>query len=321
MVELHYEIFIIQEHLIVLRRLKLMKNLKRKSIIWRIFAFAVIGIVGFIGISAIYTTDIMKEIFATSYDVEEQVRSMFKGDKTSPENTEKIISLLPLINWTKYSEVNDEDFLNITKWLRSLKISNKDSMANLLNSTNGLDVLYKDIYSSTLKCMFFNNKETFVKALINLDKEQIKLIVSYIQSDCNENEAIEVIEYLIDVLVSNNLSVDEMLAAEHYFLGEFKIDLFGTLTNNELFYGPPNYGENPKTDKKSYPYMLKLDKPIKMGVVEIAKVQVVPSIKNIKSVNNFLNKHVKIEGTLFFALTGHHYTPILIEVDEVSKTK
>ncbi len=293
-----------------------MKNLKRKSIAWKIFAVAVITVVGFIGISAIIPINSEMES-----DVEGQVKSMFKGDKTSPENTETIISLLPFINWSKYAEVNDEDFLNITEWLRNLKISSKDSMVNLLNSTNGLDGLYKDIYSSTLKSLFFNNKETFIKALISLKKEQIELIASYIQSDCDENEAIKVVEYLIDVLGSDSLSLDERLEVEHYLLGAFKVNLSGTLTNDELFYGPPNYGENPETDEEKYPYMLKLDKPIKAGHVEITKVQVVPSIKNIKVVNNFLNKHVKIEGSLFLSHTGHHYTPILIKVDEVLEAK
>lgn len=264
--------------------------------------------------------DVMKDILVTSENIEEQVSGMFKGNKTSPENTEKIISLLPLINWSKYAEANSEGFSNITEWLKNLKISSTDSMASLLNATNGLDGCYTDAYCFMIKGLFFNNKDTFVKALSSLDEEQIKLIVSYVQFACNMDEATEVVEYLIAILHSDSLSVDEWVAVDYYF-ESFKIDLSGTLTT-EMFYGPPNYGENPETDEKEYPYILKLDKPIKAADLKITKIQVVPLSKpDIQAVHNSLNKHVKVEGSLFSAVTGHHHTPILIRMDKFSKVK
>jgi len=273
------------------------------------------------GKSAAETLEVMKDILVTSEDIEKQVRSMFKGDKTSPENTEKIISLLPLINWSKYAEANSEDFSNITKWLKNLKISSKDSMSNLLNATNGLDGWCTDAYCYTIKALFFNNKDTFVKALSSLDEEQIKLVASYMQFACDSDEATEAAEYLIAIIHSDRLSTDEWIAVEHHFLRSFRIDLSGTLTT-EMFYGRPNYGENPETDEKEYPYLLKLDKPIKAADLEITKIQVVPQSKpDIQAVHNSLNKHVKIEGTLFFAQTGHHHTPILIEMDKFFEIK
>jgi hypothetical protein len=259
----------------------------------------------------------MKDILVTSEDIEGQVRSLFNGDKTSPENTEKIIDLLPLINWGKYAEMNSEDFSNITKWLKNLKISSKDSMENLLNATNGLDGWCTDAYCATLKGLFFNNKDIFTKAFSSLEEDQMKLVASFVQFDCEPSEVTEVVEYLIGILHSEILSLDERKAVEYYFFGSLKIDLSGTLTT-EMFYGRPNYGENPETDEKEYPYILKLDKPIKSSDLEITKVQVVPiSTPDTRAIHNSLNKHVKIEGSLFFSITGHHHTPILIEVDRL----
>jgi hypothetical protein len=45
----------------------------------------------------------------------------------------------------------------------------------------------------------------------------------------------------------------------HY--GPEKVTLIGKLVSR-TFYGPPNYGENPKTDSKESQYVLLLDSPI-----------------------------------------------------------
>jgi len=87
------------------------------------------------------------------------------------------------------------------------------------------------------------------------------------------------------------------------------------------FYGPPNYGENPKTDAREKQALLKLDQPL--CTVESADVEeqaehdqrevtLVPFGK--LSLAPYAGKHVSVQGSLFHSSTGHHHTPILIEL-------
>ncbi|MBI9011793.1 MAG: DUF4431 domain-containing protein [Clostridiales bacterium] len=264
------------------------------------------------------TLDVLKDILILSENVSKQIDSLFRKDDTSPENKEQIFYLLQFFNWSKYAEENSEGFSNLTRWLSGLKISNIDDMSNILNATNGLYDQQMEVYCLMLKDLFFNNQDTFIKALCGLDDDQIRLVISYVQSACDQEEVIEIVECLLAILYSESLSVAEREVLELYFLESCQIELSGRLTT-EIFYGPPNYGENPETDEKEYPYVLMLDKPIKSGELEVTMMQVVPH--NTHSVQNSLNKHVKVEGTLFFAITGHHHTPILINMDTFSVVK
>lgn len=95
-----------------------------------------------------------------------------------------------------------------------------------------------------------------------------------------------------------------------------------------MYYGPPNYGENPETDSKQYPFILQLDKPIdviaeeddefnsdKLGITEI---QVVPMNKEqTELLDQYINKRVIIQGTLFEAIFGGHHREVLIEVEKI----
>lgn len=101
----------------------------------------------------------------------------------------------------------------------------------------------------------------------------------------------------------------------------------GTLITR-MYYGQPGYGEDPKNDAKEYPYILQLDKPINVKAQEgdimnsdtfdVKEIQVVPiGEEDLKSIKKYLDKRIKIEGTLFSALTGHHHTEVLIEVKRI----
>ena len=106
-----------------------------------------------------------------------------------------------------------------------------------------------------------------------------------------------------------------------------------TLTGSvklEVFYGPPGYGENPKTDKKEPTYILHLPKPINVIATDpedelnytarnITKIQLVNS-GNFK-ISSFNNKTVKVSGTFFSAHTGHHHTDVLLTIKAISEIK
>lgn len=95
-----------------------------------------------------------------------------------------------------------------------------------------------------------------------------------------------------------------------------------------MYYGPPNYGENPDTDAKQYPFILLLDDPIDVialeddihnsDKLEVTKIQVVPKNKEeAELVEQYINKRIKIQGTFFEAIFGGHHTDVLIYVEKV----
>lgn len=91
------------------------------------------------------------------------------------------------------------------------------------------------------------------------------------------------------------------------------------------FYGPPNYGENPKTDSRETQAILLLDSPIDVigtstddfnvterGVKELTLVWDQP-------LRPLRGKRVIAQGSLFHAHTGHHHTKVLMSVTSVRR--
>ena len=101
------------------------------------------------------------------------------------------------------------------------------------------------------------------------------------------------------------------------------------LLNRELFYGPPGYGENPKKDAKEYCYILTLKNPVDVKPREssdkdfdkpqskINRIQIYSPDKNVTDfLEGRIGDNVMVRGRLFGASTGHHHTPVVMEVFE-----
>lgn len=99
-------------------------------------------------------------------------------------------------------------------------------------------------------------------------------------------------------------------------------------------YGPPGYGEDPRTDEKVKYIVLKLDNPINVkGDLDqnsinldtfrnISEIQLVLfSDQMRKDISGKINKKVLIKGTLFEKHTGHHYTDVLMIVQQIELIK
>ena len=111
----------------------------------------------------------------------------------------------------------------------------------------------------------------------------------------------------------------------HY--GGEAVALTGRVTFR-TFYGPPNYGENPKTDSRETQAILVLAKPIcveanprtyEEGEKDQRKVTLVPSAGF--NPPQYRGKIVTVEGTLFHAHTAHHRTPVLLRTIGVKNDK
>jgi hypothetical protein len=88
--------------------------------------------------------------------------------------------------------------------------------------------------------------------------------------------------------------------------------------------GPPNYGEDPKTDSKEEHLYLHLDRAVCVDANPSNYEEAVPDTKLMEMAyfvkepfqHEWLGKHVSVTGTLFHAITAHHWTPALITPSE-----
>jgi hypothetical protein len=107
-----------------------------------------------------------------------------------------------------------------------------------------------------------------------------------------------------------------------------------TLTGNlvyRTFYGPPNYGEKPKTDSKETQSILLLDSAVDVIAVKqdilsetelgVKRVTLVFGKSTPHPVTFYLKRRVTVEGTLIHAHTGHHHTKILIDVSSIKRVR
>ncbi|MDR2964112.1 MAG: DUF4431 domain-containing protein [Bacteroidales bacterium] len=99
----------------------------------------------------------------------------------------------------------------------------------------------------------------------------------------------------------------------------------------ETFFGPPGYGENPQTDAREDAYMLYLDSPINVishvkereeGDVDVTTYNIekfqLASTSNVKF-SPYKNKTVRVSGIFFGAISGHHHTPVLLDVQKIEE--
>lgn len=130
-----------------------------------------------------------------------------------------------------------------------------------------------------------------------------------------------------NIKTTENRKSDSVSHATFYYEPD-TCAIYGLL-NKELFYGPPGYGSDTKKDAKEYCYILRLKVPISVKPKEgsdvnfdkpqdnIQKIQIYSSDK---SINDFLEgrigDNVMVRGRLFGESTGHHHTPVIMEVFE-----
>ena len=98
----------------------------------------------------------------------------------------------------------------------------------------------------------------------------------------------------------------------------------GTLARH-TFYGAPGFGEDPKHDHKETGFYLDLASPLCMAQggddIDVAKtgirrIQLVLDSDGYARLRPFLGKRVALRGTMSGAITGHHFTPVLLDVEK-----
>jgi hypothetical protein len=93
-------------------------------------------------------------------------------------------------------------------------------------------------------------------------------------------------------------------------------------------YGPPNFGENPRTDSKVRVPLLVLSEVVNIrGDPRDAVNSEVRAVRRIQlvffdtSYKKFIGKRVLVKGTLFHANTGGHYTDVVMSVRSISSIR
>jgi hypothetical protein len=108
------------------------------------------------------------------------------------------------------------------------------------------------------------------------------------------------------------------------------VTLAGTLEAERRF-GPPNYGENPETDVKLDIPMLHLERSIRVRGNKRDDVNV-KSFENIQKIqliflpsrapySTLVGQKVEVAGTLSQAITGRHFTDVVLTVQEIHRAK
>ena len=93
-------------------------------------------------------------------------------------------------------------------------------------------------------------------------------------------------------------------------------------------YGPPNYGEDPKTDEKVRVPILVLKNGVSVlpgqevgyypAVYRTTRIQLAFIDSGI-TYRNLIGQNVVVTGSLFHAHTGHHYTDVVLKVNSIER--
>ncbi len=108
------------------------------------------------------------------------------------------------------------------------------------------------------------------------------------------------------------------------------VELSGQLSSTDK-YGPPNYGESPETDPKIKILLLKLDTPIAVkgdagaelnqdSFDKLTELQMICT-QQATACQTLIGQHILAKGTLSQAISGHHFTPVVLNIQEVKKEK
>ena len=118
--------------------------------------------------------------------------------------------------------------------------------------------------------------------------------------------------------------------AAHTYYFEPAVSTVSGKLKVELYYGAPGFGEDTANDAKEYSYIFYPDDTINVlynkgddTVLDIPARNVIKFqlafLSEKLSLHPFMNKHIKITGKFFGAITGHHHTDVLMMVNKVKE--
>ncbi len=89
------------------------------------------------------------------------------------------------------------------------------------------------------------------------------------------------------------------------------------------YFGPPGYGEHPRTDARETYFYLSLAAPVCTGAghdslidgptTNVRLVQLLLDSTGYAALRPYLRRRISLRGTLSGAITGHHHAPLLLD--------
>jgi Domain of unknown function (DUF4431) len=114
-----------------------------------------------------------------------------------------------------------------------------------------------------------------------------------------------------------------------------EVTLSGELIER-TYWGPPNWGEQPATDRLEEAWILVLDAPacvmadhanqnndqaeFNVIVMQLVVTDAGPGNENLKQVENLVGRRVTVVGALGHAVTGHNRTPVMLMVASIASS-
>lgn len=123
---------------------------------------------------------------------------------------------------------------------------------------------------------------------------------------------------IITLLAFLTLYTGAVSAAERCLNYGKPVSLSG-IVEIRVFFGPPNFGEDPETDSRNIQGILFLDKPIctveeEFNDAEKEQIEVTLIPTGSLDLADFAGRHVTVNGSLSHAHSGHHNTALLLEL-------
>jgi hypothetical protein len=257
---------------------------------------------------------------------------------TSPAICQKALRDSSMIYGDKVDELNVDELLTLQKcglafhpqYQLAREVANRDEypvpkILALLNTDTNQEyqlMLIEDLERLTESKLHRDQMRADEAVILNSVNRAISqmrsgAIKNYAQDKC---ETLEIF-FWVD---PNNQHGHENMQTEWLEYEPSVVELEGTL-KIKTFFGPPNFGENPKTDSKEETRILVLDKPINVRAKGEADPVTDPSAENVRELQlvfdgplkKLVGKKLIVKGTLFHAQTGHHFTKVLLNLDSI----
>jgi len=137
----------------------------------------------------------------------------------------------------------------------------------------------------------------------------------------------------LSVLIMDNPKTTEIKKIEEhkqgYYSYEPAISTISGMVRLEKFYGRPGFGETPKIDEPEDSWILYPEKPINMnqssdiesnnGKIGVTKIHLTETKRF--DLASYSGKVLRVSGTLWGAITGHHHASVLMTVQKVEVKK
>lgn len=139
---------------------------------------------------------------------------LFCDDKKRQDNLQKIIHLLPELDWALYEKEAGSGTFDLLEWLAGFEMEESDNKASILKATKNLDGVCAEEYSYIVGKMYLKDKKAFLQALVGLSDEKQKPVYEYVAHYCSYFDLKKIIAETEELSVDDSLTQEERKCAD-----------------------------------------------------------------------------------------------------------